>query len=206
MEISPTISASHYLRLNCSLEVSNFLGSVSGAIPPPRTTRTIQTTINVPDGDTMVIGGIITDNKGSDRTSVPWLGDIPILGYLFGSNGTSANKTTLYFFVTPHIMRDRDFADLAEYSYKRKLEAADTIGADRVRVIDPTFGRSNKGVDMRGFEVPLYRGPTRGEVPSDSVGLDPSKVNGLLQKDQPAAGTTQTPTPPGSNPPPKDQK
>jgi general secretion pathway protein D len=206
MEISPTISASHYLRLNCSLEVSNFLGSVSGAIPPPRTTRTIQTTINVPDGDTMVIGGIITDNKGSDRTSVPWLGDIPILGYLFGSNGTSANKTTLYFFVTPHIMRDRDFADLAEYSYQRKLDAADTIGADRIRVIDPTFGRNSAGVDMRGFEVPLYRGPARGEVPSDAVGLDPTKVHTMLKKDQPATGAGNPIPPAGDDSKPKDEK
>ncbi len=206
MEISPTISASHYLRLNCSLEVSNFLGSVTGAIPPPRTTRTIQTTINVPDGDTMVIGGIITDNKGSNRNSVPFLGDIPILGYLFGSNGTSANKTTLYFFVTPHIMRDRDFADLAEYSYQRKLDAADTIGADRIRVIDPTFGRTNAGIDMRGFEVPLYRGPARGEVPSDAVGLDAEKVHTMLKKDQPAAGAGDSGTPAGSNPKPKDEK
>jgi pilus assembly protein CpaC len=104
MEISPTISASHYLRLNCSLEVSNFLGSVTGAIPPPRTTRTIQTTINVPDGDTMVIGGIITDNKGSDRTSVPWLGDIPILGTLFRSADYQRNQSELVIIVTPHLV------------------------------------------------------------------------------------------------------
>jgi general secretion pathway protein D len=182
MEISPTISASHYLRLNVSLEVSNFIGTVvTGAIPPPRTTRTILTTINVPDGDTMVIGGIITDNKGTERRSIPWLGDIPILGYLFGSNSTSGNKTTLYFFVTPHIMRDRDFADLAEYSYRRKLDAADAIGSDRIRVVDPTFGREKKGVDMRGFEVPLYKGPERGEVKTDAVGLDPTKVSDMLK-------------------------
>lgn len=193
MEISPTISASHYLRLNCSLEVSNFLGSVSGAIPPPRTTRTIQTTINVPDGDTMVIGGIITDNKGSSRSSVPFFGDLPIIGYLFGSNSTSGSKTTLYFFVTPHIMRDRDFADLAEYSYKRKLDAADAIGATRIRVVDPTFGADQKGVDMHGFEVPLYRGPERGEVDPTAVGIDPTRLNGLLKRGEKAADS-ETPT------------
>ena len=212
LEISPTISASHYLRLNCSLEVSNFIGTVSGAIPPPRTTRTIQTTVNVPDGDTMVIGGIITDNKGTEKRSIPWLGDIPILGYMFGSNSTSGNKTTLYFFVTPHIMRDRDFADLAEFSYKRKLEAADTIGADRIRVIDPTFGREKQGVDMRGFEVPLYRGPERGEVKESAVGLDPSHVSGLLKQNGEAAPPAQAhvgaeaPATPMTEDKPKDQK
>jgi general secretion pathway protein D len=188
MEISPTISASHYLRLNCSLEVSNFIGTVSGAIPPPRTTRTIHTTVNVPDGDTMVIGGIITDVKGTERRSVPFLGDIPILGYFFSSNSTSGAKTTLYFFVTPHIMRDRDFADLAEYSYKRKLDAADAIGTSRIRVVDPSFGADKQGVDMRGFEVPLYRGPDRGEVDGAAVGVDPNKLNGMLKEGE-KAGT-----------------
>ncbi len=183
MEISPTISASRYLRLNVSLEVSTFIGSVINAsIPPPKVTRTINTQVNVPDGDTMVVGGIITDNRGTTKSSVPWLGDIPILGYLFSSSEESQSKTTLYFFVTPHIMRDRDFADLAEYSFKRKLSAADTIGADRIRVIDPTFGREKGGVDMRGFEVPLYRGPQRGEVRDDAVGLDAARVNEMLKQ------------------------
>jgi hypothetical protein len=54
------------------------------------------------------------------------------------------NRTTLYFFVTPHILRDKDFADLAEISYKKKLEAAESIGAERVRVIDPRFGATEK--------------------------------------------------------------
>ena len=52
MQISPSISASRYLRMDIYLEVSNFIGVVSGAIPPPRITRTIETSVNVPDGDT----------------------------------------------------------------------------------------------------------------------------------------------------------
>ncbi len=146
-------------------------------------TRTIDTTVNVPDGDTMVIGGIITDNKGRSHSGVPFLGDLPLLGYLFRRQGETTSRTTLYFFVTPHIMRDRDFADLAEVSYRRKLEAADTIGADRVRVIDPSFGQEKKGVDMRGLEVPLYRSPPRGEIRGSDVGIEPGKIQGML-KDQ----------------------
>jgi general secretion pathway protein D len=192
LQISPTISASRYLRLKISLEVSTFLGTVSGAIPPPRVTRTIDTTVNVPDGDTMVIGGIITDNKGLSHSGVPFLGDLPVLGYLFRRQGDSSSKTTLYFFVTPHIMRDRDFADLAEISYKKKLEAADTIGADRVRLVDPSFGQEKKGVDMRGLEVPLYRSPPRGEVRGSEVGIEPGKIQGML-KDQTKGQENQAP-------------
>jgi len=195
LQISPTISASRYLRLKITLEVSTFLGAVSGAIPPPKTTRTIDTTVNVPDGDTMVVGGIVTDVKGKTHSGVPWLGDIPILGALFRREGDSSQKTTLYFFVTPHIMRDRDFADLAEVSYKKKLDAADIIGADRIRVIDPSFGQKAQGVDMRGFELPLYRSPARGEVQGEAVGIDPGKVPELLDEKGPGVPPKPEPEP-----------
>jgi type II secretory pathway component GspD/PulD (secretin) len=177
LDISPTISASRYLRLNINLEVSTFVGAVNGAIPPPKLTRKLNTVVNVPDGDTMVIGGIITDNKGRTRRSLPWIGDIPVLGYLFSDTEDSQSKTTLYFFVTPHIMRDRDFADLAKYSFERKMGAADAIGADRIRLVDPSFGQKEEGVDLRGFEVPLYRGPSRGEVKGESVGAPKAAVS-----------------------------
>jgi len=206
LQISPTISASRYLRLKISLEVSTFLGAVSGAIPPPRVTRTMDTTVNVPDGDTMVVGGIITDNKGKSHSGVPFLADVPLLGYLFRREGDSSSRTTLYFFVTPHIMRDRDFADLAEVSYRKKLEAADTIGADRVRVIDPSFGQSKKGLDMRGLEVPLYRSPPRGEVQGNQVGLEPEKVQSLLRDPADSSKGSTGGSTPSETPPRPDQE
>ena len=204
LQISPTISASRFLRLKISLEVSNFLGAVNGAIPPPKTTRTIDTTVNVPDGATMVVGGIITDNKGKTRDSLPFLGDIPILGFLFRNQSDSLSRTTLYFFVTPHIMRDADFADLAEMSYKKKLEAADTIGSDRLRVIDPHFGHEGEHLDLQSFEVPLYKSPSKGEVGKEEVGIDPTRMKELLKdaKQPPKPDPAPEPKP---EEPPKNQ-
>jgi general secretion pathway protein D len=195
LQISPTISASRYLRLQISLEVSNFEGSFSGAIPPPKTTRTIDTVVNVPDGDTMVIGGIIVDNasKASDR--VPWFADIPLIGWLFRRDQTTKDRTSLYFFVTPHIMRDREFADLAEYSYDKKLEAADIIGAGRVRMIDDTFGGPEAGLDLSGLQLPLYQAPTRGEVDETTIGVDARGVKDMLDQEAQAPG----PNPPSGN-------
>jgi general secretion pathway protein D len=185
MQISPSISASGYLRLTINLKVSSFTGSFKAgdSIPPPRVTRLIETNVNVPNGDTMVIGGIITDTKNSTITQTPWLGDIPILGALFRRDATTTRRTTLYFFVTPHILRDKDFADLAEISYKRKLEASERIGAERLQVIDPEFARKAAGLDLGNFDVPLYKSPARGEVPAESVGLDPQKRAEMLKSD-----------------------
>ncbi|QDV07141.1 Putative type II secretion system protein D precursor [Planctomycetes bacterium Poly30] len=183
MEISPSISASRYLRLDIYLEVSTFIGSVQGAIPPPRVTRTIRTQVNVPDGATMVIGGIVVDNESDTRTQVPVLGDIPILGRLFSRESSNRDRTVLYFFVTPHIMKDTEFADLAEFSFTKKLEAAEQIGMDRLRKIDPNFGApdgSGSDVSLEGFDLPLYSAPIRGEVEGEDVGITPFEAASML--------------------------
>lgn len=189
MQISPSISASGYLRLDVTLEVSNFNGAFSGGIPPPRTTRTVTTSVNVPDGDTMVIGGIVTDNDTNDTTRTPLLGDLPIIGRLFRRDSNSKNRTTLYFFVTPHILQDKNFADLAEVSYQIKLKAADRIGADRVKMIDPDFRGAEDAIDLTGFEVPLYRSPPGGELAPQEIGLDPVQRAELLER----AGAQENP-------------
>ncbi|MAF65438.1 MAG: hypothetical protein CMJ84_07255 [Planctomycetes bacterium] len=183
LQISPAISASGYLRLEISLSVSSFLGTFQGAIPPPRITREIQTTVNVPDGDTMVIGGIIVDNRNDTTNRIPLLGDIPILGRLFRRDTEVEDRTSLYFFVTPHIMLDREFADLSTYSYDKKLEAADAIGSKRIRMIDSHFGEAQGELDLGGFDVPLFQPPARGEVTDEALGKTPGDVNEMLSED-----------------------
>ena len=184
LEISPSISASRYLRLDISLTVSNFAGSFSTAttVPPPRVTREMTTTVNIPDGDTMVIGGVISDQVQTTREGVPWLMDLPLVGALFRQDSDTNSRTTLYFFVTPHILRDPDFADLSEISYQRKLSAAEIMGKERVRMIDPDFGVNDSAIDFGSFQVPLYRASEGGEVDPESVGLDPLRREELLRE------------------------
>jgi general secretion pathway protein D len=188
LEISPSISASRYLRLDISLTVSNFVGSFQTAttVPPPRVTREMSTTVNIPDGDTMVIGGVISDSVQKTRKGVPWLMDLPIIGALFREDSDTNSRTTLYFFVTPHILRDPDFADLSEISYQKKLSAAEIMGKDRVQMIDPDFGVKESAIDFGSFQVPLYRASEGGEVDPGSVGLDPIRREELLRESREA--------------------
>jgi general secretion pathway protein D len=198
LSISPTISASRYLRLNISLQISNFLGAVSGPIPPPRLTRLVETTVNVPDGATMVLGGIIVDNLVEATEKIPFLGDLPVLGPLFRITEETKERTSLYFFVTPHIMRDREFADLADYSYQKKLEAADSIGAHRIRLIDESFGEET---GIPGFDVPLFQGPGSGEVDEGEIGIDLEDIGPMLDADN----ETEAPAPAALEPEPEPE-
>ncbi len=175
LEISPTISPNNYLRLNISLEVSRFVGafdpnSVTGGGIVLR--RTIKTQVTMPSDATMVLGGVIEDSESYSDGGVPFLKDIPLLGFLFRRSESTSNKTNLYFFVTPTILDEDDFQDLYHKSLSKKLEAQDYIGERRLRLIDRRWtgnvgsqartledpGASTEDLDIQGeYEMPTYR-------------------------------------------------
>ena len=163
LEITPSISAQSYLRLELSLKVANFLAKTdtNPAFPPPKTEREVLTTVYLPNESTMVVGGIQVDNATDTKSSVPLLGDIPILGFLFSSHSNENNRRALYFFATPHILNDVEFADLQNLTYQRKLEARTYIGDDRMKIVDPAFKAIEPTADNLGnavnsglFEIP----------------------------------------------------
>ena len=136
LTISPHISNDDYLRLNIRISVQAFTGAqASASIPPPRTTREVETAITVQSGKTVVIGGLITDNFRETVQGIPYLMDIPILGELFKKTDTTVENTTLYVFLTPTILKD--FDALERISYERKLEVAKLNG--QISLVDPNF-------------------------------------------------------------------
>ena len=124
LTISPHISEGGYVNLGLHIVVEKFLGTVSEntTIPPPKTTRQIFTNVNVPDRHTVVIGGLITNDASESTQGVPFLWKIPILGHLFRRDQSDSTKTTLYVFVTPTILFDKNYGDLKDVSATRKEE------------------------------------------------------------------------------------
>ena len=147
LSISPHISNDNHLRLDIDLSVVAFQGVGGTGIPPPRTTRTFSGSVTVPNGKTVIIGGLVQDNTAETVTGIPWLMDIPVLGNLFRSTSTSVEKTTLYLFVTPTIIQD--FQKLEEISYERKLEILKLDG--NINLVDPNF----RAVGIRDLEVDI---------------------------------------------------
>jgi general secretion pathway protein D len=82
-------------------EKQNLSSDVSA---PYLNVRSADTVVITPNSQTVVIGGLISDNKTSSETKVPFLGDIPLLGNLFKSKSKSAGKTELLIFLTPYIV------------------------------------------------------------------------------------------------------
>lgn len=69
-------------------------------------TKHVKTQVMVENGGTVVLGGIYQQASGADVSKVPWLGDIPVLGYLFKTSQRSHSKTELLVFITPKIVLD----------------------------------------------------------------------------------------------------
>jgi general secretion pathway protein D len=119
IRITPHINESDEIRLEIEEEISDVGAPVAGnvgAVPINR--RTAKTQLVVRDQQTVVIGGLIRDAITRSEKKVPLLGDIPLLGFLFRSTGTTKSKQNLLLFLTPYIVRTQ--ADLRAI-YERKM-------------------------------------------------------------------------------------
>lgn len=116
LTVTPSISANGSVRLQYSIELSNFVGIASGGLPPATNRRTIDGSATVPSNATIVLGGITVEDIRDTVIKVPLLGDIPLIGELFKRTNKINNKSKLYVFLTPRIMIDPNFNDLKLFS------------------------------------------------------------------------------------------
>jgi general secretion pathway protein D len=125
LKLTPQINQQGDIRLKLVAETSTLVaGSGDTQLAPTTLKRSTSTTVNIHDGYTMVIGGLIGDTLSLGNSRVPLLGDIPILGYLFKSITRSREKTNLYIFLTPYIV---DTNDKAQALYKDQSHEAEQI-------------------------------------------------------------------------------
>jgi pilus assembly protein CpaC len=109
---TPNIMNSKHISLNVAPEVSELDFSnalrTQGFTIPAITTRRATTTIELADGQSFAIGGLMRDNVRESVKKVPFLGEIPILGALFRSSSFQKNETELLIIVTPHLVKPLD--------------------------------------------------------------------------------------------------
>jgi general secretion pathway protein D len=96
------------MQLNPSIEAVVDKGSADLKYTPTIAKREVSTTVTVPDRSTIVISGLIREDRVRQVSKVPLLGDIPLLGWLFRSTSDERRKTNLFIFVTPHIVTDQE--------------------------------------------------------------------------------------------------
>ncbi len=105
LTVTPTINAEDRITLRVAPE-SSFPTDDSTPAGPVISTRKAQTTVSIKDGETLVIGGLISDTDSKGVSKVPLLGDIPIIGVFFRNTTTRKQRNELLIFVTPRIIRE----------------------------------------------------------------------------------------------------
>jgi general secretion pathway protein D len=119
VKITPHINDKNQVRLEIEEEISN-PGAPMGALGAvPIQERTAQTTVIVDDQQTVVIGGLIRDSLTKQRTKIPVLGDLPVLGFLFRHTSTTKQKSNLLLILTPYVIHDQN--DLRKV-FERKMQ------------------------------------------------------------------------------------
>ncbi|HEV2435146.1 MAG TPA: secretin N-terminal domain-containing protein [Verrucomicrobiae bacterium] len=115
LDVTPRISANDYIWLTVQPEVSSVFDTVTKIVAGVENqadeydVRKVRTQVLIPNANTLVMGGFIKDNTKSIYTKVPFLGDIPVLGYAFRSESKGLDKDNLLIFITPTIVKDSDY-------------------------------------------------------------------------------------------------
>ena len=103
LTVTPTVSFNNYVTMEIEVKDAKVYLDQSG-----KTEKSIETKLMVKTGDTVVIGGIFKEDKSETETGVPWLRDVPILGWLFGAQKKARTRSELLIFLTPTVL-ERDF-------------------------------------------------------------------------------------------------
>jgi type II secretory pathway component GspD/PulD (secretin) len=132
LRVTPHISANNTIQLKVIPEVSDLAGvstkTVAGVINQADIfdIRRIETQVLIPSGNTLVMGGLVSDSTSIGNVKVPVLGDIPGLGHLFRQESKAQDKKNLLIFITPTIVQTEDFQPTVTDFLKTKPPSENT--------------------------------------------------------------------------------
>jgi pilus assembly protein CpaC len=129
LSFTPTVLNRGLINLRIAPEVSEIDPSVgvtiSGTTIPGLVTRNAQTTIELRDGQSFAIAGLLQNRGANNISQLPWLGSVPVLGTLFRSSAYLDHETDLVIIVTPHLVRPATPVDQLASPLDQRLHAND---------------------------------------------------------------------------------
>ena len=152
LSVTPHVNEKKQVTLKISQEVSE-LGEkvpIAGQDYQGFITRKALTSAIVQDGHTLIIGGIISENKTKDRVGIPFLSEIPVFGYLFGTTTDTSQRRELILMVTPHVVSTHDEADQLTEEYESRIKAVKR----KIEALEKTMERE----DGEQADIHLHEG------------------------------------------------
>ncbi|AMO98364.1 bacterial type II and III secretion system family protein [Collimonas arenae] len=136
LNVEPTIYLDSDVGIKVSLEVSNIIGQLktqSGSVAYQIGTRTASTVLRLKDGENQVLAGLINDEDRRSGNKVPGLGELPVVGRLFGSNSDNNQKTEIVLSITPHLIRNIQRPDAALSEFRSGTDTSFRVRPDSMR-------------------------------------------------------------------------
>ena len=129
LTILPQVNSKGLVNMQIRQEVSAVDQTSFGSTNSPSfSTREAETTVVVENGETVIIGGIIDDTIRHSRTGVPFLMDIPVLGWAFRTNNDTTARTELLILISPYVIRNREEARDVTEEFSSRLEGLKQLG------------------------------------------------------------------------------
>ncbi|WP_136163427.1 type II secretion system secretin GspD [Sphingomonas flavalba] len=148
LRVVPRVNSGDVVKLEVSQEVSALTNAVTGAADLVTNRRSIQTTVLADNGETIVLGGLISDDRMRVNSKVPLLGDVPLLGELFKARKESQAKKTLFVFLRPTILRDTAAAVAATRAKYGRLQGEEAnLSRTRSLLLSPPPPRLTVEID-----------------------------------------------------------
>ena len=128
LSVTPKINEQSLVSLAVDQEISQIDDGRAaqfkalGISAMPLLRRQAKSSIVVRDRETLILGGMISETKGGGTSGIPWLSDIPVLGWLFGTNNKTATKTELLILLTPRVVGSEEEARAITERYKEQIK------------------------------------------------------------------------------------
>jgi len=133
------VSATGEVMAHIKPEFSTPVGRLSPNVPPTINSRVLEANVRLREGETIILGGLIQDTDAVERSGVPLLARIPLLGRLFRSSNRTRRQSELVIYLTPHVFYG-DGQDAARWQQLRS----------RLGLTDPAAGRPSLRSEILG--------------------------------------------------------
>lgn len=172
LEVEPTVFLGDEVAIKVGLEVSSILEIIefSGARAFRIGTRTANTLLQLRDGETQVLAGLIQDEDRRTTDKLPGFGDFPVLGRLFSTSNDTKNKTEVVLLITPRIVRNLDRPEMRVTRIPSGTESDVGVAPLSIKTTAPRSlslaSRNGRGPAAASAPVPALPRPSEGEAPA----------------------------------------
>src|SRR5213594_2034687 len=165
LDITPRVLLNHEVSMTVMVQVRALAGdrNVGGVTQPVLTNRQVQHEIRLAEGETNILGGIITDTEATSLNGLPGLKNIPILRYFFSQEQKSRDQTEIIIMLTPHILR---MPNISAGNLRGLYTGSETIPRLRASPEVPAIGPSSPTPGTPAPGAPPAPQPPAGQPPA----------------------------------------